>query len=537
MASRRSPVCLLWSIANPVHELALGALIEELMPGVPYTLSHQLMPILREYRRASATAIDASLTPLIQGHLRGLAEDLAAAGFAGDLLVSTSAGGCQHLEELIARPIHTLKSGPAMAPVAGRWVSAAERTGGNVIVCDTGGTTFDVGLVRDGGLVHTRDSWLGPRCLGDIIGTSTVDVRSIGAGGGSIAWRDAGGLLRVGPHSAGSTPGPACYGRGGTEPTVTDAAMVLGYIDPAFFNGGRLPLDAEDSRRVIGRLAAEFGQGLDETAAAILTIANELMIKAIGEITVNEGLNPRESVIVAGGGAAGFNIMLIARELGCDTVILPRLASALSACGMQVSDIVYEATRSRFTDTTAFDIAGVNTVLGEIEAELEAFRRGLRGAEGAPARTELLVEARYRAQVWELDTRLPARRIDGAADVAALAEAYHRTHERVYAVRDEGSPVEFVNWKGRIAITAFEPPPPPSLEATRHTQEPAERRSCYFAETGRVDTAIFRGGMLQPGAEIAGPAIIEEPTTTIVIPPGFAARLSAAGNYILDCAA
>jgi N-methylhydantoinase A len=530
-------VSLLWSIANPAHELALGALIEEALPGVPYTLSHRLVPILREYRRASATAIDASLKPLMQAHLSGMAADLAAAGFRGDLLVSTSAGGCQHVEELVARPIHTLKSGPAMAPVAGRAVSATEGTGGNVIVCDTGGTTFDVGLVRDGGLVYTRDSWLGPRWLGDIIGTSTVDVRSIGAGGGSIAWRDAGGLLRVGPQSAGSNPGPACYGRGGTEPTVTDAAMVLGYIDPAFFNGGRLPLDPEASRRVIGRLAAEFGQGADETAAAIMTIANELMIKAIGEITVNEGLNPRESVIVAGGGAAGFNIMPIARELGCGTVILPRLAAALSACGMQVSDIVFEATRSRFTDTAAFDIPGVNAVLGEIEAELEAFRRGLRGAEGASVRTEILVEARYRAQVWELDTRLPAARIRGAEDVAALAEAFHQTHERVYAVRDEGSPVEFVNWKGRIAITLFEPPPPPSVAATPHRPEPPERRSCFFAETGRVETAIFKGAALTPGAEIMGPAIIEEPTTTIVVPPGFSARLSAAENYILDCAA
>ena len=220
-------VSLLWSIANPSHELMIGKLIEEMLPGIPYTLSHQLVPILREYRRASATAIDASLKPLMQKHLREMATDLRQAGFAGDLLVSTSVGGCQEVEELIARPIHTLKSGPAMAPVAGRAYAAVEKLGGNAIVCDTGGTTFDVGLVRDGSLVYTRDSWLGQRWLGDIIGTSTVDVRSIGAGGGSIAWLDAGGLLRVGPQSAGSVPGPACYGRGGDQPTVTDAAMVL----------------------------------------------------------------------------------------------------------------------------------------------------------------------------------------------------------------------------------------------------------------------------------------------------------------------
>jgi N-methylhydantoinase A len=528
-------VSLLWSIANPAHELAVGALIEEILPGVPFTLSHQLVPILREYRRASATAIDASLKPLMQAHLRGMAADLAQAGFAGDLLVSTSGGGCQAVEAVVARPIHTLKSGPAMAPVAGRAIAAQEGRGLNAIVCDTGGTTFDVGLVRDGSLVYTRDSWLGPRWLGDIIGTSTVDVRSIGAGGGSIAWIDPGGLLRVGPQSAGSVPGPACYGRGGTSPTVTDAALVLGHVDPEFFNGGRLALDAAAAHRVIETLAAALGRDADATAASIMTIANELMIKAIGEITVNEGVNPREGIIVAGGGAAGFNIMPIARELGCATVLLPRLAAALSATGMQHSAIVFEATRSRFADSTAFDIPAVNAALDAIEGELAAYRRGLVGAEGATVQTELLVEARYRAQVWELDAVLPARRIAGAHDVAALAEAFHQAHERVYAVRDTHSPVEFVNWKGRMAVKLFDPPLPPTRAATPHAPPPDATRLCYFSETGRAPTPVFLGPALQPGAAIAGPAIIQEPTTTIVVHPGMRAELSAAGTYILHC--
>ena len=528
-------VSLLWSIANPEHELAVGALLDDLMPGIPYTLSHQLVPILREYRRASATAIDASLKPLMQHHLREMSSDLVEAGFTGDLLVSTSVGGCQHVEELIARPIHTLKSGPAMAPVAGRAYIGLEKLGENAIVCDTGGTTFDVGLVRDNNLVYTRDSWLGPRWLGDIMGTSSVDMRSIGAGGGSIAWIDPGGLLRVGPQSAGSMPGPACYGRGGDQPTVTDAAVSLGYVDPAFFNGGRIKLDADAASRVIGELAAKMQRTPDETAAAILTIANELMIKAIGEVTVNEGVNPRESVIVAGGGAAGFNIMPIARELGCDTVVLPRFAAALSACGMHYSDIVFEATRSRFTDTRAFDRGAVNAALAEIADELEAFRKTLKGGAAARAEVQFWVEARYKAQVWELDTPVPSSSLASDADVAALAESFHQVHERVYAVRDEGSPVEFVNWKGRVAIRMFEPPPLSETHAETYEPSPASRRSCYFLETGRSDTPIFNGGVLKPGASIAGPAIIEEPTTTIVVYPGLSATLSAAGNYILNC--
>lgn len=528
-------VSLLWSIANSAHEEALGRLIEEILPGVPYTLSHRLAPILREYRRASATAIDASLKPLMQAHLTGMQADLKEAGFAGDLLISTSVGGCQDVESLVERPINTLKSGPAMAPVAGRAYSAVENVGSDAIVCDTGGTTFDVGLVRDRQLVYSRDSWLGPRWLGDIIGASTVDVRSIGAGGGSIAWVDPGGLLRVGPQSAGSVPGPACYGREGIQPTVTDAALVLGYIDPNYFNGGRIALVPDEAHRVISELAATLDKSVDDTAFAIMVIANELMIKAIGEITVNDGLNPRESVIVAGGGAAGFNIMPIARELGCDTVILPRTAAALSACGMQYSSIVFEATRSRFTDSNGFDRAGVNTALDEIEAELMTFRDGLAVTASSAVSVEFFVEARYRAQVWELDTALPTPRLSNDGDVAALVEAFHQAHDRVYAVRDEDSPVECVNWKGRISIRPFDPPTAPDPVDNKHTPDANTTRNCFFGDAAPVNTPIFRGEGLAAGAVIAGPAIIEEPTTTIVVYPGMHATLSAAGNYILDC--
>ncbi len=527
-------VSLLWSIANNEHEAKIGELIEEIMPGVPYTLSHRLAPILREYRRASATAIDASLKPLMQAHLRRMQSDLRDAGFAGDLLVSTSVGGFQEIETLVERPINTLKSGPAMAPVAARAYAAVEHMGGDVIVCDAGGTTFDVGLVRDGQLVYSRDSWLGPLWTGDIIGASTVDVRSIGAGGGSIAWVDPGGLLRVGPQSAGSVPGPACYGGGGREPTVTDAALVLGYIDPDYFNGGRLTLDRAAAEAVIGTLAATLGKDVDETAHAILVIANELMIKAIGEITVNDGVNPRESVVVAGGGAAGFNIMPIARELGCETVILPRTASALSACGMQYSSIVFEATRSRFTDSAGFDRTGVNAALDEIDAELLAFRDSLGIAAASEVTIEYFVEARYRAQVWELDTALSKPHLDDDADVAELIEAFHRTHDRVYAVRDDESPVECVNWKGRISIRPFEPPPSPDPSDATHAPDAATTRDCYFGDGVRVPTPIYRGADLTAGAAVSGPAIVEEPTTTIVVYPGMSARLSVAGDYILN---
>ena len=298
-------VCLLWAVANPAHEQALAALIEEVLPGVPYTLSHRLIPIVREYRRASATAIDASLKPLMQAHLQGMEDDLRDAGCKGEILVSTSVGGCMHVDELVERPIHTVKSGPAMAPVAALAYSQVEGFGDDVIVCDTGGTTFDVGLVRDGAVKQTRETWIGGQWIGHILAISSVDVRSIGAGGGSIAWIDPGGLLRVGPRSAGAVPGPACYGTGGTEPTVTDAALLLGYLDPDYFLGGRLTLDIDAARRAVGRLAEQLGKSPDDGAHAVMSLANELMIKAIQDITVTEGFNPRECTLVAGGGAAG----------------------------------------------------------------------------------------------------------------------------------------------------------------------------------------------------------------------------------------
>jgi len=528
-------VCLLWSVANPAHEVALGRMIEEKLPGVPFTLSHRLIPIVREYRRASATAIDASLKPLMQRHLRDMENDLRAAGFGGEILVSTSIGGCMHVEELVERPIHTVKSGPAMAPVAGRTYSRVEDLGKDSIVCDTGGTTFDVGLVRDNELVFTRDSWLGLRWTGHIMSMSTVDVRSIGAGGGSIAWIDPGGLLRVGPHSAGAVPGPACYGGGGTEPTVTDAALVLGYLDPAFFLGGRMKLDIEAARRAVNKIAEPLKLPMERAASAIVTLASEHMIKAIREITINEGVNPRESTVVAGGGAAGLNIVPIARELGCARVLVPRTAGALSACGMQFSDIVTEHSAARVTLTNAFDFAGVNRALDEIERELDRFVAGLKGHGGGEVTKEFFVEARYLYQVWEIDVPLPVKRFRTPEDVAALGKAFNAVHDRVFAVIDERNPVECLNWKGRVSVRL-----PGVAQGTAaasgaaYAPKPHTSRQAYFDEGGTGVVPIFVGGELKAGASVKGPAVIEEPTTTIVVYPGSRATVTAQGNFLLD---
>jgi N-methylhydantoinase A len=528
-------VCFLWSIANPAHELRMAKLLDEMLPGVPYTLSHQLIPIVREYRRASATAIDASLKPLMQRHLRELEADLRQAGFSAEVLVSTTAGGCAAIESLIEKPIYTVGSGPAMAPIAGVTFSRLENLGDNIIVCDTGGTTFDVGLVRDGQLAYTRETWLGPQYTGDLLGISAVDMRSIGAGGGSIAWIDDGGLMRVGPQSAGADPGPACYGRGGALPTVSDAACVLGYFDPDFFLGGRMKLDIEAARRAVGEIAAKVGLSPEETAYRIISLASDFMMRAISDITINQGVNPRESTIVAGGGAAGLNIMMIAKELGCERVVLPKVAAALSAAGMQFADIVSEESASMVTLSSRFDAERVNALLGDLTGKLEAVRRGL-GERAAEYRIDYFAEARYQSQVWELDTPLSGPRFDGADDLAAFVETFHQVHERVFDVRDEGSPVEIVNWKARLVVPLASPPA--SIDGPRNggAVAPKTSRLCFFGAREPLSTGVFRPDDIPAGGRVEGPAIIEEPTTTVVVYPGMSATLTPSGNYLLNAA-
>ena len=525
-------VCLLWSISNADHELRVGRLIEEMLPGVPYTLSHQLNPILREYRRASSTAIDASLKPLMQRYLSDLETDLRAAGYMNDILASTSFGGVMHLADVVKRPIFLVKSGPAMAPVAGLAYVEAENLPRDVIVCDAGGTTFDVSLVRDGAVEYSRDTWLGPQWTGDNLGMASVAVHSIGAGGGSIAWVDPGGLLRVGPHSAGSEPGPACYGRGGTEPTVTDAAVVLGHFDPKHFLGGRMQLDDAAAARVVSAFGEKLGLSVERAAWAIIAVANENMIQAIKALTINQGIDPTESVLIGGGGAGGLNIVPIAQELGCRTVLGPRTAGALSASGMQHSDIITEVGASRLTASDDFDFDGVNRALAEIDAHLDEFGERMRERGFAEQEKRYFVEARYRFQVWELDIQLPGSRFHGAGDVAALVAEFHQVHKRVFEVEDLDNAVECLNWRGRLVAKVKTAGLVKDKASTTLQATPHRVRAAYFHDSW-MDTPIFLGDSLPTGSIIAGPAIIEEDTSTLVVYPGSIATVSQTGSYIV----
>ena len=526
-------VSLLWSVANPTHERLLGQLIEELLPGVPYTLSHQLNPIMREYRRTSSTAIDASIKPLMQSHLRQMEADLRSNGFDGEILVSTTIGGCLDIDNVADRPIHTVRSGPAMAPVAGRRYAQTELGASTVLVIDTGGTTFDVSMIRDGGIVTTQETWIGERFMGHMLGTPAVDARSVGAGGGSIAWLDDALLLHVGPQSAGAQPGPACYGQGGVAPTVTDAALVLGYIDPDYFLGGRMALTPTAAQQAVAMIAQPLGLSLEATAFSILAVANETMINAIKEITVSEGVDPHEAVIIAGGGAAGLNILQIARELGASAVLFPATTSVLSACGMQFADIQIEQRVSAPTRSGDFNRAMVNAALEEIHNALEEKALPLHTRGLADGDLVYRVDAHYAAQVWEIEVVLEKDRFDDPADVAALIAAFHANHERIFSVADPGSEIEFLNWTGRKSLLLPRREPAPLATAADVKSPPPVQRAAWFSADGPASATVIRDPATLANGNVNGPAIIELPTTTIVIPPDLTAQLTPAGSLLV----
>lgn len=531
-------VCLLWSFINPVHEEQIGKLLEQHLPGVEYTLSHLVNPIIREYRRASSTVIDASIKPLMRKHLLDIDRNLRTAGFAGEpLMVTHVSGGVLHFTEISEKPVHTVDSGPAMAPIAGLTYAKDEQGEGNVIVIDTGGTSFDVSLIRQGAISHTREKWMGQQFLGHMTGMSAVDSRSIGAGGGSIAWVDAGGLLHVGPESAGAIPGPVCYGRGGDRPTVTDAALILGYIDPAYFLGGRMPLDIDGARSAIER---EVGKPLsfdvERSATAIMQVASEVMRSHIWEMTVDQGLDPRECLMVGGGGACGLNAVSIAREMGVDQVLMPRLAAALSAVGGQYSDLTADFTAGYYTTSGRFEYDGVNGVLDRIGQQMDEFFE--RVAREGEQRREFICEARYAHQVWELEVPFRSSRFAGPADVEVLTNAFHDVHERVFAVREAGQQIECINWRGRASQILPKPAFPQHVVSRPELSGEADyrEREAIF-DNKSVVVKCYRGETLAAGAVVEGPAIIEEPTTTIVLIPDSRATVTERGNYLIDAIA
>lgn len=530
-------VSLIWSIGNPVHELRVGELIEQHLPGVPYTLSHRVNPSIREYRRASATAIDASLKPSMQRFFGDLESDLEEAGFAGTLLISTSYGGGWHADRIAEQPVYSIGSGPSMAPLAAIDVADHNLPGGaaenTLLVTDMGGTTFDLAVVVRGEVARTTDTWLGGKWIGDITGARSVDIESIGAGGGSIIWVDGGGLMRVGPQSAGSEPGPVCYGRGGTEPTITDAALVLGYLDSSNFLGGSLGLDLEGARRSLEGVAERLGMTVEQAASAALHISVDNIVTAIREKTVAKGIDARELAVIAGGGASGLTIGLIARELGAGSVILPKAAGAMSAYGALYSDIVSEFDAVTFMTTDSEGFAVDNEGIRRVSAAAEEFFGTLDHGTIAGTSTDFYMQARYPMQAWELTIPLGDRRTLDGLSARDVEERFHLEHERVFGVREVGKHIEIVAWGARARAQLAASPEKGSFVSSGSAGS-ATSRPGYFGDTGWQETPVLDAvGVVRRG-RVQGPAIIREDITTIVIHPGQLLEVLPSGDYRLS---
>ncbi|MFM2478657.1 hydantoinase/oxoprolinase family protein [Celerinatantimonas sp. MCCC 1A17872] len=528
-------VCLVFSVVNPEHELKIAQLIEQELPGISYSLSHQVNNVVREYRRASSTAIDASIKPLMREHLHSLERRFREMGFAGEpMMVTHVSGGVMGLEQMAERPIQTIDSGPALAPVAGAHYGQLESKSKdkNIIVVDTGGTSYDVSLTENGQIAYSREKWLGAEFQGHMTGLPAVDTRSLGAGGGSIAYIDEGGLVRVGPISAGATPGPACYGRGGIHPTVTDAALVLGYLDPHNFLGGRMTLDLDAAREAFqNHLAKPLGISIEQSAEAVLRITSEDMRGFTTDMTISQGIDPRDCVMVAGGGAAGMNIVRIAKDLGISHVIIPRLASGLSAVGGQCTDISATVSSGQYMSTTKFDIAKANQVVAELFDKLSSFFAEVDN--DGERRRKLIIEARYEQQLFEIDVDLGDLIDFSTADaISRLHDAFDEAHLKYFSVNQPGAPIEIVSWRAEGRVIRRKPSLAMPLTVASNSLIEPEHRQMFF-DAIPVEGSVYRVEKLPSDITISGPAVIEEPTTTIVLPPGSAAYTRAT-HYLIS---
>jgi N-methylhydantoinase A len=513
-------ICLLFSYLDPSHERAIAEHLRERLPGLHVSASHEVLPRFREYERASTTAIDAYLSPLLARYLGRLTEATAAAGVPAPQ-VMLSSGGVAPAEEAARAGAWSVLSGPAGGAI-GAGLLARLSGDGNALGFDMGGTSCDVCVVEDGAVRRTDSRTIGGRP----IQLPTVDVHTVGAGGGSIGWRDPGGALRVGPRSAGAQPGPACYGRGGTEPTVTDANLLLGHLAADSTLAGGVALDAEAAERAVGALAEELGLDRLETAAGIVRVANGEMVRALRIVTVERGVDPRRFALLPFGGAGPMHAAAIAEELGIERLLCPRAGGVLSAFGLCASDRRRDTARTVMlagADLTAARIAAAVAELrasldvdGPKTTEIEAFSAPQHGM-----RAEVEYGMRYSGQAFELP--IPG---DPEPDPADLIARFESAHEDRYGHRDENGEVVLVD----IRLALIQPGPDPRPAAASNGSLTESSRKVRFANEW-VDTPVLRG---EPpaGLKASGPVVFELPEATLVLPPAWNANVDEFGTIL-----
>lgn len=505
-------VVLLHAYRHPEHERAVGRALREALPGVHVSLSHEVVGTFREYERAATTEIDAGLSPLLGAYLRRLRESATAEQLPEPAIMQSN-GGLIGAEDAAEHAAWTVLSGPA-AGAAGAAHAARAAGVQDVLSFDMGGTSCDVCVVQGGRVRETAGRKVGGRPLA----LPMLDVHTVGAGGGSIGWRDPGRALRVGPHSAGADPGPACYGRGGERPTVTDANLLLGLLPAGGGFAGGIRLHEAAARAAIARLARELGLGEIECAEGIVRVANAEMVRALRVMTVERGIDPRRFALLACGGAGGLHACAIADELGLRTVLSPRASGVLAALGLVASPARRDVQRSLLL--RGRDLSGEG--LREAAADLTRQAGDALGASAADVRVE--AEVRYRGQAFELTVP-----VEEQSSPAALRAAFEEAHEERYAYRDSEQEIELVT----LRATATGATPEVTLAAAEDgATAPAAERRAHFGGT-EVTAAVWRGE-IAPGTPIAGPAVCELPETTLAIPPGWTGSVDPNGTGRLE---
>ena len=515
-------VCFVHAYANPAHEARAAALVRERWPQAYVCASCDVLAEFREFERFATATINASLMPLMDRYMERFETGVAALGVPVAPRVMQSNGGAVTPDAVRRAPVNTFFSGPAGGAIAG--VGMTQETGvRNLITFDMGGTSTDVCLIRDGtpAMKSVREM------AGFPVRTRTIDIHTIGAGGGSIAWIDAGGLLKVGPMSAGAVPGPAAYGRGGERPTVTDANVVLGRLNPRALLGGRMPMFPDRARAVIeATLCGPLGRDVVAAAAGIVEIVNVNMMGAVRVISVEQGEDPRDFALVPFGGAGPLHAADIARNMGMRRVLVPPRPGILSAIGLIHADVRGDFSLTRLVRAEAVHLDALNAGLTDLAARGRAWLAA-EGLAGEPSRTEWLAELRYFGQNFELGVPFADGRLD-VASLAGVIAAFHRRHKEFYGYDMPGHPIELVTMRLSVVVDRV-PPPAEARAADAAPGKPLETRPVWFPETGFTDTPVYERSALVPGMALVGPMIVEQMDATTVVPPGATVRVDAHG--------
>ena len=522
-------ISFIWSVLNPSHEIIAEKIVREMMPNAFITVGSRLYPQIREYTRTSTAVTNAYLSPTLKSYVSAINEYFISLGGENNVRYFQSNGGLATGDVMTDRSVYAINSGPASAPIAGLSIANPFKYK-NVITVDMGGTSFDITLTKDGSTnLNKNVDFLRYR-----IGVPMIHVETLGAGGGSIAWIDEMGLLQVGPQSAGANPGPACYSKGGEKPTVSDANLVLGYLNPDGLIGGKLPLNYENAFSSIEKnIAKPLGMEVEKAAYGIFTIVNSNMVNGIRRVTVERGYDPRDFVLVAGGGATGAHITALAKEMGIDTVIVSKLSSGLCAYGQIISDVKYNYMATIPTRLDSIKAAEkINKTFKEIESKgIEHLNKD--GFEEKKINTYRSLEMRYVGQIHECTVNIDFFEITEET-LQNIKEAFHNRHEELYTYSEKDSPVELVNIESTI-YGRIDRPNYSELENKGQINDALKiSRNLIFSEKGNVlKTPVYDGNKLSPGNLIDGPAVVEEDTTTLVIENGWFLELHKSGTYII----